>query len=186
MPSLPFALHRVQGLTLQQTLDIPDFADLRWCASLDQLQSSPAWDVARYFRCGYEGDTNVYDHGGCFFDTRDWRDHGYANALDIWQDPDSDRDCTCATVGTIHRITGLEDLKDFRDFMHDCLPPAKYPSGVVSLEHATLLEISYCKGQYGVEPDEAAIAYRFYKEHRMWKTIWQLLQGLGPTQNAVE
>jgi hypothetical protein len=60
-------------------------------ACLRKLFSRPAWTIARAYGCEYSGDLSPVPHGGFFYDSRDWKEHGYANAVRFFLCEDSNR-----------------------------------------------------------------------------------------------
>jgi len=65
-----------------------------------KLSDYSSWDIARYFNCEFSGDMNCIDHGGFFYDSRDWKKFGYASIVEFWRDCDNNDEIVvrCATV----------------------------------------------------------------------------------------
>lgn len=83
------------------------------------------WDIAKLLGVHFTGDLSPFDHGGTFYDTSNWREHGYADCVSFWTDPETDE--TVVECGTINRTdvdAALEcyglTAEDLREDNRDC------------------------------------------------------------------
>ena len=81
------------------------------------ISSLSGWEIAEFFKCGYMGDMNPIDHDGCYYDTRDWKEHGYANCVDFCRIADDDDALTveCGTINKPDDMTGSRAVGPKRD-----------------------------------------------------------------------
>lgn len=136
----------------------------------EKLASLAGWNIAKYFACSYEGDSDPIRHGGVFYDPRDWAEYGYASCVEFWADPDSREDTLVVSSGTIHR-PGIQEVKaalqhyglDWTDDVHQ--------------------QIEACRAYNGIEPDDCVSPRRYKLDHwhewRIWRSVSELLAQLG-------
>ncbi len=137
----------------------------------DQLADMTPWDIARHLGIGYSGDMNPLEHGGFFYDHRDWDAWGYARCVEFWEDPDTGE--LVVQPGTIHRpddmtsafeCCGISDIDD-RNNVH--------------------CQIECCRDYYGIEPEGTAHPHlkvfrlESWKERNIWKSVRGWIDALG-------
>ena len=137
----------------------------------EQLASMGAYQIAEALGCAFSGDQNVIKHGGYFYDPRDWVEHGYANVVEFWEDPEDD-DVTHVSTGTIHRLEGEKLESAFQ-----CI-------GMSSEEDKANLhyQVDACRAYGGIEPDDQfSKAFRLskWRETRLWGNVRHLIEHLG-------
>ena len=49
------------------------------------LESMSPWDIAELLGVGFTGDMNPVDHGGTWYETRNWVEYGYASAVSMYR-----------------------------------------------------------------------------------------------------
>jgi hypothetical protein len=108
-------------------------------ACLRKLFSRPAWTIARAYGCEYSGDLSPVPHGGFFYDSRDWKEHGYANAVRFFLCEDSNR-------MIVERCTINKPL--------DMVPAFECCDVQMSDRDLVDAQIEACEGYMGAETDE--------------------------------
>lgn len=134
------------------------------------LASMSAWDIAKHFGCHYTGDANPFQHGGTFYSLENWIPYGYADTVEIWQDPETGE--TVVSAGTVNRIddAGPEICRTYGIDPED-----------VTLHH----QFDYAKSQWGCETVEdfgGRYEERFPEdsdENEFWGEISGWLRGLS-------
>ena len=119
----------------------------------------PAWEIAETLGIGYSGDCSPVPHGGVFYSRHDWN-CGYADAVEIWDDPDSDR--VCVSIGIINKLEGAD-----MDSAFDCI-------GIDvddPLRANVDCQIDACRSYGGIEPD-MHIQPRSFHVDREW-SLWR-------------
>ena len=76
------------------------------------LSSLNGWELAEFFGCGYTGDCDPINHGGTFYDNRDWKEHGYASCVSFSQIDGK----LLVESGTIHKPSNEDDIAS----AHEC------------------------------------------------------------------
>lgn len=51
--------------------------------TIKSLREDSPWDIAEKFGLHYSGDCCPVPHGGFWYESKNWREHGYANAIRI-------------------------------------------------------------------------------------------------------
>jgi hypothetical protein len=142
--------------------------------SNDDLASLAGWDIAVAFGCGYSGDSNPIEHGGFFYDLRDWESYGYAATVEFWSDPEASNDTLIVQTGTIHK-PNRETLKNALTSI------GLNPNDTHPLE----AEIEATKSWVGIEPEGTEFPYlkhfvlKDWREDRIWRSIRGWIEQLG-------
>ncbi len=139
----------------------------------EQLADMPPWQIADAIGIGYDGDINPVEHGGFFYDFRDWERWGYANAVEFWEDPETH--ALVVQTGTIHKPNdmtatllhfGAELADEERNNIH--------------------FQISACKAHISMQCDGTEYTYlktfnpdHWRKEKNIWKSIRGWIEALG-------
>lgn len=143
-------------------------------AKFERIASLSSWDIAREYGCHFSGDVDPINHGGFFYDARDWDAYGYAQCVEFWED--YEHDCLVVQRGVINRPDdddmesvwrgiGIDADSEERDNIHAQIEAAR----------------SYC----GIEPDGTDYPelknFRLedWKEWRIWRSIDPWLRQLG-------
>lgn len=144
-------------------------------ARYDHLASLGAWEIARFYGCDYSGDCNPLEHGGYFYDSRNWEAYGYASCVEFWED--CENDCLVVQRGTINKPSNPEDMES----AWQCIGIAPDDENRSNI-HAQIDAIrSYC----GIEPDGTSYPdlknFRLedWQEWRIWRSIDGWLRFLG-------
>lgn len=136
----------------------------------ERMASMAAWDIATAFGCGYSGDYNPVEHGGFFYNKRDWLAYGYASCVEFWHDPEQD-DVLVVQRGTVHK------LKDMEAAFKCC--------GIEAEVGNVDAEIEACRSYGGIEPDGTRypdlMTYRLadWRERNIWKSVRGWIEELG-------
>jgi hypothetical protein len=125
---------------------------------LDKLASLAGWDLAGQLGCQFSGDCNYTDHGGYFYDAREWRRNGYASAVEFCRLADDD-DSLHVSCGSIPRPDSLSDCLASCGWKYDGTGSAialVNESGevITDLDIMARVEIESCRGHWGIEPQE--------------------------------
>lgn len=108
-----------------------------------ELATLSGWDLAEKIGCQFAGDMNYTDHGGYFYETKNWEKYGYAECVEF-ECYEGRKVVTAATINKCEDMAQclatigltLEDLKSSEP------------------EVRTLVEIEACKATWGAEPTE--------------------------------
>jgi hypothetical protein len=143
-------------------------------ATFQRIASLTGWAVADHFGCSYSGDSDPIDHGGFFYDARDWDRYGYARVVDFWTDPDDDG------VLNVSRGTVLAPSADQWPRVWSCCGIAD-PADRANLH----CQIDAARAHFGMEPDGTrypdVLRFRFddWTEWRIWRSIAPWLAALA-------
>jgi hypothetical protein len=142
-------------------------------SELQSIACKPAWDIAQHFHCDYYGDSDCFEYGGFFYDTRTW-EQGYARVVEFWQDPEDD-DRLIVQQGRIHRPATNKDWELCWSSAGITDPETKQNI------HA---QISIVGQASGIRP--AGITYPHLKSFRLtdWQQ-WRILRSIEPWLQAL-
>lgn len=138
------------------------------------LASLSAWDIAKHFNCEFHGDSNPIQHGGIFYDLRDWVNYGYANTISFWKDLENGT--LVVQKGTINKVND----KDLESCWETIDIDADDPIRLIPQQQ---VYAAWCYA--GVEPEGIEYPYskRFnldiWPEENIWRNICDWLQELG-------
>ena len=133
-----------------------------------QLADMTPHDIAKAFGCGYDGDVNPLDHGGFFYDYRDWEANGYANVVEFWHDDENG--CLVVQPGTVSKPADMAPA--FR-----CIGMKASDNVHAQIDAAR----SYC----GIEPDGTHypdlknFKLENWKERNIWGSVRGWIESLG-------
>ncbi len=139
----------------------------------EQLASMSPWTIADAFGCSFSGDMNPIEHGGFFYDHRDWNDNGYASAVEFWEDPESGD--LVVQRGTINKPDDMESA-------FACLG---YTEEDDDLRNHLAIQVEAARAYSGIEPDGTAYPHLKvfklddWKERNIWKSIRRWIEQLG-------
>lgn len=131
-----------------------------------ELASASPWDIATYFNCHFTGDMNPIDHGGVFYDSRDWEKNGYACAVEFF----TMKNTLYVQRGTIHKCDDLESA-------FDCIG--------LPVSDDIHMQIEACRSHDGTEPEgnyyPDAMSYNLdnWTEANIWKSVRGYIEQLG-------
>jgi hypothetical protein len=146
------------------------------------------WQIAEELGLSYSGDSDPINHGGIFYEVRNWLPYGYASAVELYPLEERGEERLLVTRGTINR-------PDDEDRMQSALGCAgavelweemrqrgrNDPNNVRGLIH---LEIEACRAYMGIEPSGSGSDEKVYKvaswrkEWRLWRSMLPLLLSL--------
>lgn len=137
----------------------------------EQLASMSSWQIAETFGCHFSGDANPIEHGGFFYDARDWEDYGYASCVEFWEDPETH--ALIVQPGTIRKWSNDRERASALQFC-----------GIDEFEsiHA---QIDACRYYLGIEPDGTEYPYlkafnlETWSEKNIWKSVRGWIEQLG-------
>jgi hypothetical protein len=144
-------------------------------AGWQQVASLSGWDVAAHYGCSYIGDCNAIDHGGYFYDPRDWEPYGYASVVEFWRDPEDD-DVLYVQRGTVHRP---QTAKEWRSAW-SCIGAPEDDT-----RHNVHAQIDAARSWGGIETDGTSYpALKTFRttdwhEWRIWRSVHDWLAALG-------
>lgn len=144
-------------------------------ATYVKLASLSAWEIADHFGCHYDGDSNPIEHGGFFYDTRDWESGGYASTVEFWWDDDADQ--LVVQRGTISKPQDLAAC-------WNCAGTPDDPD----LRNDTRAQIEAVKSYWGITPDGVTypdlMNFRLddWAEWRLWRSVAPWLKALGDSE----
>lgn len=136
------------------------------------FSSFAAWDIAKRIGCGYTGDANPIDHGGTFYDVRDWERYGYASCVRFTRIDDT-LHVECATV---NRPSDLTDC-------YACCGFARRGDKLVAsqgeIDITPEVEIECVLAYWGAEPveDYSGRMVQRFAEETDEDDIWQAVSG---------
>ena len=124
-----------------------------------QLASLAGWDLARQLGCQFSGDCNYTDHGGYFYDSREWRRNGYAAAVEFRRidDDENSLHVSCGTINRPNDISGCLASCGWRyDGTGSAIAIVDERGEVITdeLDIMARVEIDACRGHWGIEPQE--------------------------------
>ncbi len=134
------------------------------------------WNIAKHYNCGYSGDSDPIQHGGFFYDVRDWEKYGYANCVELWMDPESE-DVLHVQTGTINKPYRPED-------MESCWQSMEIDSDD-EIRSNINAQIEVVRSSWGIEPDGTKYpcvkTFRLaeWAEWRIWRSVAGWLTSLG-------
>ena len=144
-------------------------------AKFERIASMSSWDIAKHYGCSFSGDCNPIEHGGFFYDSRDWEAYGYASCVEFWDDHENG--CLIVQRGTIQKPSQPEDMNSaFR-----CIGMAVDDENRENI-HAQIEAVRY---YCGIEPDGTSYPdlknfdLDQWQEWRIWRSIEGYIQPLG-------
>jgi hypothetical protein len=143
-------------------------------AEFEKIASMTGWAIAEHFGCSYNGDGDPINHGGFFYDPRDWAEHGYAKAVEFWWDHEHGR--MVVQRGTIHK----PDTPEQWESVWGCI--GAYEGEQRENIHA---QIDASESGMGMEPDGTRYPdlkeynLKTWKEWHIWRSVAEWLRELG-------
>lgn len=138
----------------------------------EQLSSLDAWQIAERFDCCYQGDVNPIDHGGFFYEVRDWESYGYASIVEFWVDPESDE--TVIECRTVNRPDDMQSLFD------NC--GMEFPAPDQLSAHVQIWLVQSANGSEPLEDFSGPYVQRFPEdtdEDAIWESVRGWIEQLG-------
>lgn len=134
-----------------------------------QLASQSGRDIAQHFRCSYYGDCDPINHGGFFYDPRDWEAYGYASCVEFWTHPETGE--LIVRSGVINRVGDFDKCMTYNGI-----------TDPIDRENVDI-QIECFRWYSGIEPDDYQITRRYnlenWQEWRIWRSVAHLLKQLG-------
>jgi hypothetical protein len=152
-----------------------------------QCNSWTGWQIAEELGLNYSGDSDPINHGGVYYETRNWLPYGYASAVELYPLDDRSEDSILVTRGTINRPDNADRMRgalgcvgaiELWEEMREA--GRNDPNNYLGLIH---LEIEACRAYMGIEPnhytqDKTYKVASWRKEWRLWRSILPLLLSL--------
>lgn len=136
-----------------------------------EMASLAGWDVAKAYGVAYSGDSDPIRHGGFFYNTADWSEYGYADAVEFWLEEETNT--LVVQRGTINKVDD-DELTKLIESTYDDVDPTDIH-----------LQIDACKGHWGVDnegpmyPDTLRFNLDNWSEWRIWRSVEFMLNGLA-------
>ena len=141
-----------------------------------EMCEADVYSLINHLNCGYSGDNDPIHHGGVFYDTRDWKNYGYASCVEFWHDPEN-TDILIVQCGVINKSLDMEAA-------FACI--GLDPSDSMDEEALMHAEIEASRSYNGIEPDgddwphlKSFNLNHWRKEWRIWRSVRQWLESLG-------
>jgi hypothetical protein len=161
-----------------------------------QCNSWTGWQIAEELGLSYSGDSNPIDHGGVYYETRNWLPYGYASAVELYPMEERQGSSYRAPIeelllvmgGTINRPDDADGMRSaldtigMREEWEEMREMGRNdPNNYLGLIH---LEIEACRAYMGIEPSGSGSDEKIYKvatwrkEWRLWRSMLPLLLSL--------